>query len=164
MQLTSYTDYSLRMLIYLGINLDRLVTIAEVAQVYGISRNHLMKVAHNLAIYGYVRSVPGKKGGITLKGAPESINLGDVVRTMESNFAVVECFNGNKNTCCIRPACLLQGVFRKAVEQFMSCLDEYTLADILKNQDKLIELTIPRAPRPAPDLPVVVLSDTDSCG
>ncbi len=141
MQLTSYTDYSLRILLYLGINPDRLVTIAEVARVFGISRNHLMKVAQKLSLCGYVRSVPGKNGGMALASAPETINLGEVVRRMESGFDVVECFNASKNTCCIQPACLLQGVFRQAMEQFLATLDRYTLQDILKNREVLVRLT-----------------------
>jgi Rrf2 family nitric oxide-sensitive transcriptional repressor len=164
MQLKSYTDYALRVLLYLGIHPDRLVTIAEVAGVFGISRNHLMKVAQKLSVCGFVRSVPGKKGGMALARAPEAINLGEVVRKMESDFDLVECFRGQKNGCCIQPACLLQGVFRQATEQFLAALDRYTLRDILANREALSGLVasaaatvswseLRRAPSARPDDP-----------
>lgn len=142
MQLKNYTDYSLRTLIYLAINPDRLVTIAEVAQVFGLSRNHLMKVAQQLANCGYVRSVSGKNGGMTLARPPEAINLGDVVRRMENCFDVVECLSPRKSSCCIEPACLLKGIFREAMEQFLASLDRYTLGDVLRNREVLARLAV----------------------
>jgi len=142
MQLKSYTDYSLRTLIYLALNPERLVTIAEVAHVFGLSRNHLMKVAQQLANCGYVRSVPGKNGGMALARSPEAINVGDVVRRMESGFEVVECFSPRKSSCCIQPACFLKGIFREAMEQFLASLDRYTLGDVLINREVLARLTV----------------------
>jgi Rrf2 family nitric oxide-sensitive transcriptional repressor len=144
MQLKSYTDYSLRVLIYLGLNPQRLVTIAEVAGVFCISRNHLMKVAQQLSASGYIRSVPGKKGGMTLAHPPEAINLGEVVRRMEGNFNVVECFNVDHNTCCIVPACTLKYILREALNRFLENLDRYTLKDLLKNRGSLVDLTASR--------------------
>lgn len=138
MQLKNYTDYSLRTLIYLGSHADRVVTISEVAEAFGISRNHLMKVAHKLSLLGYVRSVPGPKGGMSLARDPEAINVGEVIRQMEKNFDIVECFNATKNTCYLSPTCVLKGILADAMKLFLSSLEQYTLKDLLfaKSGDK----------------------------
>lgn len=151
MQLKSYTDYSLRVLIYLGLHPERLVTIAEIAEVFGISRNHLMKVAQKLAACGYIRSVPGKKGGLTLGHAPQAINLGEVFRRMEGQFNLVECFDADRNTCCLVSVCTLGHLLREAMNQFLGSLDRYTLEDLLQNRSVLASrtaLTGPRGIRP----------------
>ncbi len=137
MQLTMYTDYSLRVLIYLGLQRDRLSTVSEIAGSYGISRNHLVKVVHNLSSLGFIHSTRGKGGGLSLARAPEQINIGDVVRNTEANFDIVECFDGKQRNCPITTVCRLKGVLSDAANAFLGVLDGYTLADVLKNEQKL---------------------------
>ena len=138
MQLTLYTDYSLRVLIYLGLRRDRLSTVSEIAQSYGISRNHLVKVVHNLSSLGFIQSTRGKGGGLSLARVPEQINIGDVVRHTEVNFNIVECFDGKNRGCPITAVCRLKGVLSDASSAFMRVLDGYSLADVLKNEHKLV--------------------------
>jgi Rrf2 family nitric oxide-sensitive transcriptional repressor len=137
MQLTLYTDYSLRVLIYLGLKRDRLATVSEIAASYGISRNHLVKVVHNLSSLGYIHSTRGKGGGLSLARAPAQINLGDVVRHTEMNFDIVECFDGKNLNCPITSVCRLKNVLGEASRAFLGVLDSYTLADVLKNEQRL---------------------------
>lgn len=137
MQLTMYTDYSLRVLIYLGLRRDRLSTVSEIAQSYGISRNHLVKVVHNLSTLGFIVSTRGKGGGLSLAHPPERIVIGDVVRHTEASFNVVECFDRKNKSCPITPVCRLKSVLSDAADAFLRVLDGYTLADMLKNEQKL---------------------------
>lgn len=130
MRLTSMTDYSLRLLMYVAQQTDRLCTIAEIAEVYGISEAHLMKITHQLALGGWLETVRGKGGGMRLGKAPKDINLGEVVRSMETDFNLVECF-GTGNACTITRHCQLAGILDGALESFMKHLDGYTLADVL---------------------------------
>ena len=133
MQLTLYTDYSLRTLIFLGYLEDgKTATINDVADYYDISRNHLMKVVYNLSQKGYITSIRGKGGGIKLSRPPAEINVGDVVRNMEPNFHVVECFNADGPKCTIESNCSLIPVLHDATNQFLAVLDKYTLQDLLK--------------------------------
>lgn len=135
MRLTRYTDYALRVLTYLGAQPDRVCSIAEIARGYGISQNHLMKVAHDLGKAGYIEGVRGRAGGIRLAKAPDKINVGAVVRQTEDGFDLVDC-----DTCSISPACELTRVLDEALAAFMAVLDRYTLADLLKRQTKLLRL------------------------
>lgn len=137
MQLTLYTDYSLRVLLYLGLLPERTATISEIAEAYGISRNHLVKVVHNLSIHEFIQTTRGRGGGICLARAPEEIVIGDVVRHTEVNFDLVECFNREQNTCPISAACILKGALYEAQHAFMAVLDKSTLADVLENSDWL---------------------------
>ena len=137
MQLTLYTDYSLRVLLYLGLKSRRMATITDIAQSYGISRNHLVKVVHNLATQGFIHSTRGRGGGITLARPAAEINIGDVVRHTEVNFDLVECFDRERNTCPIAAACILKSGLYEAQRAFMGVLDRYTLADVLENKDWL---------------------------
>ena len=137
MQLTLYTDYSLRVLIYLGVNPRRMATITDIAQSYGISRNHLVKVVHNLATQGFIHTSRGRGGGIVLARPMKEINIGDVVRHTEVNFHLVECFDRERNTCPIAAACFLKGALNEAQQAFVAVLDRYTLADVLDNRDWL---------------------------
>ena len=137
MQLTLYTDYSLRVLLYLGLKPQRMATITDIAQSYGISRNHLVKVVHNLATQGFIHSTRGRGGGITLARPAAEINIGDVVRHTEVNFDLVECFGRERNSCPIAAACFLKGALYEAQRAFMGVLDRYTLADVLENKDWL---------------------------
>ena len=131
MQLSLFTDYSLRVLIYLGAHPDRLCTISETAAAYRISSNHLMKVVNRLSSDGYIETVRGKGGGMRLSRAPKMINLGDVVRHTEERFDIVECFNEKYQDCPLFPACTLRSVLTDAHRNFMATLDRHTLQDVL---------------------------------
>lgn len=141
MQLTIYTDYALRVLIYLGLQPeDRLSSIKEISNSYHISSNHLGKVVHELGKLGIIETVRGRNGGIKLAKAPVEINIGQVVRYTESPMTIVECFDEQKNSCKISPACRLKGILNEALNAYLNVLDSYTLQDLLINKDKLIEL------------------------
>ncbi len=137
MRLNLQTDYALRLLMQLAVNTDQLVTIADVAARYDISRNHLMKVAHILGKEGVIETVRGRSGGLALARRAETINIGDVIRRMEADFSVVECFQGDGGGCLITPACRLKGVLNEAIEAFLSVVDQYTLADLVRRNSKL---------------------------
>jgi len=137
MQLTLYTDYSLRVLVYLGVKGGELSTISEIAEHYNISRNHLVKVVHNLANHGFIHTTRGKGGGMRLVGSPDQVNIGDVVRHTEVNFNIVECFDNSGDGCPITPVCALKGALHQATKSFMAVLDSYTLADVLGNSEQL---------------------------
>lgn len=137
MELSLFTDYSLRTLIYVGLNADRNVTVSEVAGAYGLSENHLVKIAHRLAKEGYLSSTRGRNGGLRLGAAPESIVLGDVVRTTES-LALVECLGADGGSCPIDGACFLKKVIAEARDAFLGTFDRYTLADLLRSRKALI--------------------------
>lgn len=152
MRLTDYTDYSLRTLMYLGLNRDRLVTIQDIANVYGVSKNHLMKVVHQLGLAGLVETVRGRSGGMRLGKEPHEINLGEVVQRTEPDFLMVECFDRAHNECILSPSCELQRVLSKATRAYMQVLSGVTLADLLKNSDSLRTLTTVKIfPHLAPD-------------
>lgn len=131
MQLTSYTDYSLRTLIYLGTHKERLATISEISDFHGISRNHLVKAVHNLGKNGFIQTIRGKSGGIRLARKPEEIILADVVRLTEPHMNIQECFSRETNTCPLMDNCKLTGVLYQARQGFMKVLESNTLADIL---------------------------------
>ena len=139
MRLTLFTDYTLRALIYLAVQPDRLVTIGDIAEAYGISTNHLMKVVHQLATAGDVVTVRGQHGGLRLGRAAQDINLGTVVRRTEPEFAIVPCF-GSEQDCAIRPECVLAGVLDDALRAFLAVLDRRTLADLVAPRAALAQL------------------------
>ena len=130
MKLTLYSDYSLRVLMYIARQEHR-VQIDEIAKFYGISKNHLTKVVNNLATLGYIETTRGRGGGIRIKMAPEEINIGALIRKTEEHFNLVECFDRETNTCPIAGICGLQGVLGEALNAYLSVLDKYTLQDIL---------------------------------
>jgi len=130
MRLTTFSDYALRLLMYAATRSDRLITIEETADVYGISRAHLMKVANQLTRAGFLKATRGRTGGLALAKRPEKIRLGDVVRATEPDFALVECFTAG-NDCLITPRCRLKGVLKEALLAFVGTLDRYTLADLI---------------------------------
>ena len=134
------TDYSLRLLMHVGQHPQRLCTIAEIAQVYGISRAHLMKITHQLGLAGFIETVRGRGGGMRLARPAAEIRLGDVVRAIETDFAIVECFAAG-NVCSLSGSCRLTGVLHGSLMAFMAHLDGHSLADILATAP-------PRAPRP----------------
>jgi Rrf2 family nitric oxide-sensitive transcriptional repressor len=132
MRLTVYTDYALRLLMYLALKEDGCATISEVAQAYGISKSHLMKVAHQLGVAGYIGTVRGKGGGLRLGKAAQEIGLGEVVRYAEPDMALVPCFAPVNAFCPIVPSCVLRGALEEAREAFLRVLDAYTLADLVR--------------------------------
>lgn len=134
MNIKRFTDYSLRILIYLALKEDQLVTIKEVADRYKISKNHLMKVVQTLNAEDFVTATRGKNGGMTLNRSPALINIGALVRITEQDAPLVECF-GADNQCIITPACQLKNILAEAMESFYTCLDQYTLADLLGTND-----------------------------
>jgi Rrf2 family nitric oxide-sensitive transcriptional repressor len=134
MQLTQFSDYALRTLIYLGVREGDLATIEEIAASYGISESHLTKVVHKLGRLGIIDTVRGRGGGMRLNRRPADINIGATVRQMEGNLTIVECFDVEHNTCPIAPVCGLTGVLTEALEAFMAVLDRYTLADMMKER------------------------------
>jgi Rrf2 family nitric oxide-sensitive transcriptional repressor len=149
MRLTVYTDYALRLLMYLAVKEDGLATISEIAGCYGISRNHLMKVAHQLGVAGYVQTVRGRSGGLRLAQPAESIVLGEVVRHTEPDLALVPCFNSDDRSCVIGTCCALRGALQHAVAAFLEALDGYSLADLVKRRSRLRSLLSIGPPPPA---------------
>lgn len=140
MHLTRFTDYSLRVLIFLAVKGEERSTINEIAERFEISRNHLMKVVQELSHKGYITAIRGKNGGLLLKKAPEEIRLGLLVRDTENDLELVECF-GDSNECRITPACQLKPILAEALRAFIAVLDKYTLADMLGPQrPQLVEL------------------------
>lgn len=132
MNLTLHSDYSLRILLYLAEHRDRQVSTREISEVYGISRNHLVRVVQTLDSHGFVKASAGRTGGVTLARDPAKINIGAVVRQTEPNFRIVECFDVEQNTCRILPVCSLRGVLHDALEGFFKVLDGYNLADLVR--------------------------------
>lgn len=145
MRLTMYTDFSLRVLLYLGIKgNEQLSTVQEISDVYGISKNHLTKVTHELGKMGLIETVRGRGGGIRLHMKPNQINIGEVVRKTEDDFYLVECFNCELNRCVITPACKLKGVLHEALDAYFKVLDRYTLADFVENNEGLAKILLNR--------------------
>lgn len=132
MQLTKFTDYALRTLVYLGERPNQLIKIKEVSDYYGIVHSHLTKVVHRLSTAGYVRSVRGRSGGICLAKSPELIPIGAVVRSTEDNLFVLECFDPKKQFCRLLPGCKLKNGVNAAYNAFFSVLDNTTLADVIR--------------------------------
>ena len=137
MRLSVFSDYSLRVLIYLGVQKDRLATISEIAAFYEISENHLMKVVHQLGAVGYIETVRGKGGGIRLGQEPKNISLGDVIRNTETDLALAECFT-ETSVCRIQAACMLKVILDEALTGMLCVLDKYTLDDIIVKPNNLI--------------------------
>ena len=148
MRLTTLTDYAMRLLMYLAQRPDRLCTIAEVAGSYGVSEAHMMKVTHQLGLAGWIETVRGKGGGMRLAHAPQDISLGAVVRSMEPDFFMVECFSTG-NTCVLTGACKLTSVIDGALRSFMDYLDGNSLADILPTPNDLATTQVIRLMQPA---------------
>lgn len=145
MQLTRFTDYSLRTLIFLGQHDDRLMTIHEIAEYYGISKTHLMKVVHTLGLRGYIETVRGRVGGIRLARRPDLINVGAVVRDTEENMDIAECLGGN-DSCPLLPACVLKSAFSEARKNFLATLDRYRLSDLLTGRAQSPRLAVVQLP------------------
>jgi Rrf2 family nitric oxide-sensitive transcriptional repressor len=141
MQLTRYSDYSLRVLIFLAVQREGLATTEQIAKAYGISLAHLSKVVKHLARRGYVETVRGRSGGLRLAVPPEEIVLGEVVRSTEETLALVECFSApGSGACRIESACDLARVLDQALRAFLAVLDGHTLADVVRRRTALRQL------------------------
>jgi Rrf2 family nitric oxide-sensitive transcriptional repressor len=150
MRLTTYTDYSLRVLIWLALTPDRLTTIAEIASAYGISEHHLMKVVHQLGVAGYVETHRGRGGGMRLAKNASDITVGEVVRCMEPDLGLVACFREGE-PCSISTACTLSSIVGEALDAFLAVLDHNTVADLIAQPRQLRSLLkIDPAPPPIP--------------
>lgn len=134
MRLTKFTDNALRVLIYAGANSDRQTNISEIAEKCGISRNHLTKVVHTMATYGLLETTRGKGGGIRLAHPSDEITVASVVRTMEPDLKIIECFDP---PCPLARLCKLRSVLDEASNAFLSVLDDYTIADLIKDKSPL---------------------------
>jgi len=145
MQLTTFSDYSMRVMMYLGLQHGQLVTISDIAQAYQISENHLTKVVHHLAQRGYVETVRGKGGGLRLVLAPETVNLGAMLRDSEGDTGLLPCLI-KEGECCIQRSCKLMGILREAQTALFAVLDKYTLADLLSKEAPLAHILL--HPRP----------------
>ncbi|MBI5720531.1 MAG: Rrf2 family transcriptional regulator [Burkholderiales bacterium] len=137
MKLTTFTDYSLRVLIFLAARPGRRATIGEIAAAFDVSENHLTKVVHFLGQVGLLTNVRGKGGGLDLARAPKDIVIGDVVRETEGSVVPAECFGENPGNCCIAPVCHLRGVMQRAIDAFYGVLDDCTLEDLARNRPAL---------------------------
>ncbi len=150
MRLTTMTDYAMRLLMYVAHNPDRLCTIAEIAAAYGISEAHLMKITHQLGQAGFLETVRGKGGGMRLAAPPAQINLGAVVRHIEPDFTLVECFAGD-NSCVLTGHCRLAAIVASALDGFLAHLDRFTLADLVParsaSRPAAAKVAISRRPR-----------------
>jgi len=142
MRLTTFSDYNLRVLIYLGLHDGQLATVGDIAAAYGVSENHLVKVVHHLARHGYIETTRGKGGGMCLARPPRSINIGEVLRGTEDNRALVECFDAAASECRIEPACVLKGILGRAMDAFFAAVDRHTLADLLATKNKLTRILV----------------------
>lgn len=155
MRLTVYTDYALRVLMYLAVQAEPKPTIGQIATAYGVSRNHLMKVTYELGVAGFIETVRGNKGGLRLKRPAAEIGLGEVIRHTEPDLDLVPCFAQTGPDCCaISPACRLRGSLNQARSAFMDVLDSYTLADLVMNSEALKALLLAGDERPSPIGPV----------
>ncbi|KOF14008.1 hypothetical protein AC244_28445 [Ensifer adhaerens] len=134
MRMTLHTDYALRMLIYVAARQNGVCTVNDVAKAYGLSRNHLLKVAQTLRDLGLVETTRGRAGGIRLAKPPAEIAIGALVRATEEDFSLAECMQANGRACAISPACRLKGMLHEALAAFLTVLDKYTLADIIQNK------------------------------
>jgi len=149
MRLTVFTDYSLRVLVFLACEPDRRATVAAICAAFDIKLNHLTKVVHQLARHGWVTTVRGKGGGLMLGRPAEQICIGDVVRDAEGEPLPAECFSAQTSRCAIANHCQLRGVLGEAVTAFYAVLDHYTLADIAGNREELVHLLRFTAPAQA---------------
>ncbi|WP_076414205.1 Rrf2 family transcriptional regulator [Shewanella sp. UCD-KL12] len=139
MQLTRYTDFGIRTLMYLAIQPERetLFRISEITEVFELSPNHVSKIVHHLGKLGYLQTIRGKSGGFKLGMSPDDINIGQLVRVLENSLAPIDC---SKPYCRFTPACQLKGVLAEAVSAYLTVLDQYSLSDIVSNRNDLVKL------------------------
>lgn len=146
MRLTYFTDYALRVLIYLAIKGEEKSSITEIATAYHISKNHLVKVVHELGKHGLIETTRGRGGGIRLVKAADTLRVGEIVRLTEEDFQLVECFDKQHNSCVLSPVCRLRGILHEALQAYLQVLDQYTIADIVQNRELLQEIFVMNAP------------------
>ncbi|TCL10245.1 BadM/Rrf2 family transcriptional regulator [Shimia isoporae] len=139
MRVTTHSDYGLRVLIYVGLANGRMCKIQEIAESYDISRSHLTKVVWKLSEAGFLKTTKGRNGGMVLARAPEEINLGAVLRLMESRTSTVECFGPN-NACKITSSCSARSIFREAQEAFFAVFDQYSLRELVARKSDLMRI------------------------
>jgi Rrf2 family transcriptional regulator, nitric oxide-sensitive transcriptional repressor len=144
MRLAEFTDYTLRVLMYCAARPRQMVTIAELAERHGVSKNHLMKVVNDLARQGVLETTRGRGGGLRLMKDPAAIRIGDVVRAAETDFRLVECFDADTNACTLSPTCRLKRVFGSALQAYFDQLDAATLADITHPAPRTARAASPR--------------------
>uniref|UniRef100_E6QPM3 HTH-type transcriptional regulator nsrR n=1 Tax=mine drainage metagenome TaxID=410659 RepID=E6QPM3_9ZZZZ len=140
MQLTRHTDYSLRVLIYLGLKADGWATVSELSEFYAVSRNHLVKVVHHLAQQQLIVTQRGKNGGMRLARLPEHIKIGDVIRVTEPNFYMAECFESNNKNCVLLPNCALKSILYGANIAFLAALNHYSILDAMTQSENVYQL------------------------
>lgn len=137
MQLSAYSDYSLRVLMHTALRQPNRTTVAEVAETFNISRNHLVKVVHDLGRHGYLATQRGIGGGFLLGRTPEAIRIGDIVRLGEETETVIDCHESKTRLCRLQPACQLRGILDEAAGAFFDVLDGYTLADLIRRPSRI---------------------------
>lgn len=143
MRLTDYTDFSLRVMLYLALKPEGLTTIQEISDAYGISKNHLMKVVQRLGELGWVETLRGRNGGLRLHERTAALTIGDVVRKTENDFSIVGCFAGEDEAhrhCVIQSSCRLRGVFAAARDAFLAELDKHTVGELAQPASELAGL------------------------
>jgi Rrf2 family transcriptional regulator, nitric oxide-sensitive transcriptional repressor len=138
--LTQFSDYSLRLVLYLACHPEKVVSADEISRAFGISRHHLVKVVQTLTDLGVVEAQRGRGGGMRLAKRPSEINVGWLIRRTEPHFDLVECFDPEANTCLIAPACGLKGALHRALKAFLGVLDEYSLDQLLTQRSDLVTL------------------------
>lgn len=138
-RLTQFSNFAVRILIYAGLNRHGPSPIPEIARAYGVSLDHLKKAAAELSRLGYMKAMRGRSGGVCLSRAPEDISIGEVVRQTEGSSTLVECFDPASNTCSLRTDCKFRVALQEALEAFYTVLDRHTLADLVKNREKLAD-------------------------
>jgi Rrf2 family nitric oxide-sensitive transcriptional repressor len=148
MRLTLHTDFALRVMIQVGLNDGALTTINDIAEAFDISKNHLMKIVHDLGRKGYLDTVRGRNGGIRLLRKPADINIGQLIRDTEDELDVIACLK-HGGYCRIERACVLRGALRDATDAFLDVLDGYTLADLIRPQKALWTLLGQKRPAEA---------------
>ena len=149
MKLTTFTDYSLRVLIYLAVQPGQRATIAQIAQAFDVSEHHLVKVVHFLGKQGWLANVRGKGGGLELGVLPDNLRVGRVVRAAEGGDVMAECFGESGGDCHIAPNCRLRGVLGEAINAFYAVLDRYTVEDLVNNRNQLARMLFIDRPEPS---------------
>jgi Rrf2 family nitric oxide-sensitive transcriptional repressor len=140
MELSRFSDYSLRVLIYAAARDGEKVTLSELAQAYRISHHHLVKIVHFLGRLGFLHNRRGRSGGILLGRKAADIRVGDVIRKTETHFNLAECFDAASDRCRISPTCRLKGVFQEATQAFLDVLDHYTIEDLVESRSSILRL------------------------
>jgi Rrf2 family nitric oxide-sensitive transcriptional repressor len=143
MKLTQYSDLGLRLLMYLAHRYGDSVTIQEMSDRFGVSKNHMVKISHQLTNSGLIESTRGRNGGVRLAGPPDSISVEQVLRATEDNFDLVECFNASQNHCVLTDICKLNGALNAALAAFFAELSQTTLADLVKNRKAIEKALLP---------------------